>query len=121
MTDQIPYWVGLSIVPGIGPARMRALLDHFGNAQSTYSALYGDLIGAGLDSRTAEAVLSTRRKLDLDAEMEKLDRARVEALTWENEDYPKRLLEVNDAPPVLYTMGRIEDADSWAIGVVGTR
>jgi hypothetical protein len=26
MTDQLPYWIALSKVPGIGPARMRLLL-----------------------------------------------------------------------------------------------
>jgi DNA processing protein len=66
-------------------------------------------------------VLATRRRLDLDVEIGKLERAGVEALTWESDNYPKRLLEVDDAPPVLYAMGRIEDADGWAIGVVGTR
>src|SRR5439155_13566721 len=42
-------------------------------------------------------------------------------LTWETEGYPKRLRELDDAPPVLYALGELSAADDWAVGVVGTR
>src|SRR5215212_1888268 len=121
MTDQTTYWVGLSKVPGIGPARMRKLLEYFPSAQEAWSAQYTDLLQAGLDARTAEALLATRRDTDLDVEMERLEKMGARALTWESEGYPKRLLEVDDAPPVLYALGELTEADEWAIGVVGTR
>jgi DNA processing protein len=121
MTDQTAYWVALSKAPGIGPARMRRLLDYFGSAQEAWSATYSDLVQAGLDARTAEAVAASRREMDLDAEMERLEKAGVRALTLESEGYPKRLLEISDAPPVLYVLGELTEADEWAIGVVGTR
>src|SRR5947209_4226125 len=121
MTDQTAYWVGLCKVPGIGPARMRRLLDYFGSAQEAWGAAYPDLLQAGLDARTAEAVAACRREMDLDSEMERIEKAGVRALTLESEGYPKRLLEVSDAPPVLYVLGEMTEADGWAIGVVGTR
>ena len=121
MHDQTPYWVGLSRVPGIGPARMRALLNYFGDAESAWTAMYGDLALAGLDTRSAEALLATRRALDLDREMARLEKAGARALTWESPEYPDRLREVDNSPPVLYVLGQPAEEDKWAVGVVGTR
>jgi DNA processing protein len=121
MTIQTPYWIALSRVPGIGPARMRLLLDHFGSADEAWGALYGDLLQAGLDARTADALAVARQRFDLDKEMQRLAQAGVRALTWESEEYPERLREVDDSPPVLYVLGEFGEADGWAVGVVGTR
>lgn len=121
MIDATPYLLGLSRVPGIGPARMRLVLNYFESARDAWSAHYSELLAAGLDPRTADALISTRHALDLDSEMERLERAGVRALTWESEEYLERLREVDDAPPVLYALGQFEESDRWAVGVVGTR
>src|SRR5439155_4293173 len=102
MTDQTRYWIALSRVSGIGPARMRLLLEHFESPEAAWNALYADLLEAGLDAKTTEALAAARRDADLDAEMERLDKMGGRALTWETESYPKRLMEVDDAPPILY-------------------
>ena len=121
MNDQTPYWIGLSKVAGIGPARMRLLLNYFGNAEDAWNAPYADLREAGLDNKTAEAVASARRTANLDLELERLGKLGARALSWEHEDYPRRLREVDDSPPVLYVLGEFSESDDWAIGVVGTR
>jgi len=121
MNPQTPYLIGLSRVPGIGPARMRLLLNAFGEAEDAWRATYADLLAAKLDGKSADALIETRRALDLDTEIERLEAAGVRALTWAAEDYPERLREVDDSPPVLYAMGELVQADNWAVGVVGTR
>ncbi len=120
-SDQTPFWVGLSRVPGIGPARTRRLLDCFGSAEAAWCATRADLLASGLDHKSTEALIETRRTLDLHAEMRRLEKAGVQVLTWESEHYPVRLREVDDAPPVLYVRGELSPADSWAVAVVGTR
>jgi len=42
-------------------------------------------------------------------------------MTWEDSDYPRRLKEINQAPPVLFVNGSINVEDDWAVAVVGTR
>lgn len=75
----------------------------------------------GLERKSAESLVETRRRINLDAEVAKLDAANVRAHTWADDSYPERLREVADSPPVLYMLGEIVPADSWAVGVVGTR
>jgi DNA processing protein len=120
-TDQTPYFIGLTRVAGIGPVRMRRLLERFGNAETAWHATYADLLDCGLEIKIADALVETRRTTDLDREMERLDAAGARALTWESDDYPERLREVDDSPPVLYTLGDFAPSDSWAVAVVGTR
>lgn len=106
---------------GIGPVRMRRLLDYFGDADAAWHATPGDLRDAGLESKLAEALAETRRTTNLEREMERLHAAGARAITWVSKDYPERLREIDDSPPVLYTLGDFAPTDSWAVAVVGTR
>ncbi len=119
--DERKYWVGFNMVQGIGPARVRALLDFFGSLQEAWEASPGALREAGLDRRSLENLLSARGHLDLDREMARLQRAGVQVITWKDHDYPRRLRQIYNPPPVLYVLGTLMPQDEWAVAVVGTR
>ncbi len=119
--NDLPYWIGFNIVPGIGAARFQALFDHFGDAQTAWHANADDLRAAGLDRRSLENLLSHRARLDLDAELKKIERAGVKVLTSNRAGYPPLLRDVHHPPPVLYVRGALAQADEWSIGFVGTR
>ena len=119
--EGICYWVGFNKVPGIGAARLRALLDYFGDLEVAWRAPTHDLQQAGLDRRSLASLLRVRETLDLDAEMEQLQRAEVQVMTWNDEGYPPNLRQAYNAPPVLYLRGCLETRDEWAVAVVGTR
>jgi DNA processing protein len=53
--------------------------------------------------------------------MEKLNRYGVKVLTCHNTDYPARLKEIYDYPPLLYYRGCLLPDDEWSLAVVGTR
>ncbi len=120
VTD-LRYWVGFNIVQGIGPAKTRALLDHFGDLGAAWHASADALRAAGLDRRALANLLETRRTLDLEAEMARLERAGLRLITWESPDYPPLLAEIPDPPPLLYVKGELRPEDRWALAVVGTR
>ncbi len=101
--------------------KVRALLDFFGDLERAWTAEATALKQAGLDRRARSNLLKARAKLDLDAELEKLDRQNIKVLTWEDPAYPSRLLQIPDPPAVLYVRGQITTEDEWAFAVVGTR
>jgi DNA processing protein len=119
--SEIKYWVGFNIVRGIGPAKVRALLDHFGGLDLAWEATADQLRAAGLDDRALQSLLVTREKLDLDAEEARLQKAGVQVLTWSSPGYPERLQNIYHPPPTLYLKGSLIPADEWAVAVVGTR
>ncbi len=119
--QDIKYWVGFSLIPGIGPVRFNQLLKYFGNPAEAWQAGPADLKQAGLDTSAVRSITSSRPKISLEAEMEKLDRYGVKVLTWNDPQYPARLKEIYDYPPVLYVRGLLLPQDEWCVAVVGTR
>ena len=115
------YWVGFTLIPGIGRVRLARLEQHFGKLERAWQASATELETAGLDSRSIEAVISNRPKISLDAEMEKLERYKVTVLTLKDEAYPFRLKEIYEPPPVIYVRGSLTPEDDWSLAVVGTR
>jgi DNA processing protein len=119
--DDRVYWVLLTSVSQIGPARLARLLDRFGDAEAAWNAAPLDLAGAGLDRRALESLLTLRQKADPATEWRRIEASGATVLTLDDLDYPTRLREIPDAPPVLYVNGTLTDADDWAVAVVGTR
>jgi DNA processing protein len=119
--EKLKYWVGFSLIPGIGRARFSLLESHFGDLEAAWNASASDFKAAGLDARTVQAIASRRPRISLEAEMEKLEQYRVKALTWNDAAYPPRLKEIYDRPPLLYVRGALLPEDEWAVAVVGTR
>ncbi len=121
MREDLKYWIGFNMVPGIGPKRFEALLAHFGSVREAWHASSGYLEDAGLDRRSLKSLLSERAKLDLDAQVEQNLEAGITVLTWDDAAYPPLLKQIYDPPFVLYTRGELLSSDEWAMAVVGTR
>ena len=119
--DDLKYWVALSSVPQLGAARFRRLESYFGNLEHAWRAGLSQLREAGLDSRASEELIAARQQTDPDDGMASLMKSGVRATNWNRDDYPPRLKEITDAPPVLYYLGEIKPQDEWSVAVVGTR
>ena len=117
----LKYWVGFSLISGIGPVKFNQLENYFGSLENAWQAASADLKQAGLDKGAIQAINNWRPKISLEAEMEKLERYGVKVLTWRDPDYPARLEEIYDYPPVLYIRGSLVLEDEWCLAVVGTR
>jgi DNA processing protein len=115
------YWVGFTLIPGIGRVRLSRLEQHFGKLERAWQASSTELETAGLDNRSIESVISNRSKISLDDEMEKLERYKVTVLTIKDEAYPFRLKEIYEPPTVIYVRGSLTPEDDWSLAVVGTR
>ncbi len=119
--DDLKYWVGFSLIPGVGRARFSLLEKHFGTLEVAWQAPGSELRAAGLDTRTIQAILARRPKIDLEAEIANLAKNQVQAIAWSDDGYPPRLREIPDPPPVLYVKGSLRPEDEWSVAVVGTR
>ncbi|MBI2955456.1 MAG: DNA-protecting protein DprA [Chloroflexi bacterium] len=119
--DTARYWVGFTLVPGIGPVRLRRLLDHFGDIERAWRADPHHYARAGLDAKLAEALVAARGRVDLDEQMRRIARHGVDILTWDDSRYPERLKHIYASPSVLYLKGEILPQDDWSIAVIGTR
>jgi DNA processing protein len=119
--QEIKYWVGFSLVPGIGRVKMMQLESHFGNLAEAWKAVSADLRQSGLDTGSIRTINMWRPRISLDEEMAKLERHGVKVLTYHDDGYPARLKEIYDYPPLLYIRGSLLSEDEWCLAVVGTR
>jgi DNA processing protein len=119
--DDKRYWIGFNLVKGIGAVRLQGLMDFFGSLSTAWQAPEDGLKQAGLGPKIAARVIQVRSEVDLDRVMESFSRKGISILTWEDEQYPQRLKEIEQPPPVLYLRGTLISEDAWAVAIVGTR
>ena len=117
----LKYWLGFSLIPGIGPVRFGQLEAAFKTLEAAWQAGSSELKQAGLDENVVKSINKTRPKLDLDAEMHKLDDLNVHLITWHDKAYPARLKEIYNRPALLFIKGEIKIEDEWCVSIVGTR
>ncbi len=120
-TEKLKYWVGFNLVQGVGPVRVRRLLNHFGDLETAWHASPMELAAAGMERRAIQGIGATRARCDLDAEMARLAERGIRVLTWADEDYPRLLRPIPGSPPLIYVLGELKPEDAWAVAVVGTR
>lgn len=119
--DPRAYWIAFSLVRGIGAVRLKGLLTAFGSLENAWGASGPDLLAAGLSEKILENLQRIRRSVDLDALLFSLESRGIQALTWEDANYPRRLKEIDQPPPVLYVRGDVLLEDEWSVAIVGTR
>ncbi len=115
------FWIAFNQVPGIGPARLAALIDVCGSVEAAWKAPIQRLKEAGLDRRSLESLLATRRSLDLDAAWQRVVQSGARVYTWNDDDYPENLRQVPLSPPVIFVQGELVEEDRLAVALVGTR
>lgn len=119
--DHLAYWIGFNKVRGIGPQRFRALIDCCGSVEAAWRAPESTLRDAGLDRRSATALIEARDKLDLEAELARVRKSGAQIITWDDPAYPQRLLNIYDPPFVIFVRGELAPEDDFGVAVVGTR
>ena len=115
------FWIGFNLVKGIGAVRFKALLDYFGDARTAWQASPQALQAAGLSPKLVENLLKIRSQVSLELVWERMQTQGINILTWEDENYPRRLKDIDQPPPVLYLRGDLTPGDEWAVAIVGTR
>jgi len=114
--------IGLSLVSGIGPQRLRALLAAFDTPSEVFRASRTALTKVdGVGDQTAEAILTFDDRAAVEAEMERAQELGAELISPWDERFPNRLREIYDPPAYLWMRGSLPTTDAPMVTVVGTR
>jgi DNA processing protein len=110
------------MIRGIGPVRVRRLLEALGSPVEILRASECQLCSVtGIGADVAKSLRSWESQVDVAAELALVKDFGASVITMGCADYPVLLREIHDPPIVLYVWGGILDRDRHAIGVVGTR
>lgn len=120
-SSQYLGWLALALTPGLGARMAGKLLRVFGSPEAIFNASLTALEAQRLPAAVAQA-LHTRQPLSLAAkELAQAEAIGCRLLTWDEPDYPARLREIYDPPPLLYVRGKIELLNRHLISIVGAR
>ncbi len=114
--------VALMHVPGVGPARVAALVQHFGAAAAVMSAPARALRQVdGVGPQTARAIAAFDDPEAVEAQLRRAEQAGATLVTRWDAAFPPRLRQIYDPPVALWMRGALVEADARALAVVGTR
>jgi DNA processing protein len=106
---------------GLGPRRIKMLLEHFGSAltilEADKQALY-EVEGFG--NITIQALEEAKKNDWAEKELGRAEKLSIQLVHFESETYPNVLKQIYDPPPLLYVCGVLPTSER-AIGIVGTR
>jgi DNA processing protein len=122
LTNELIYQLSLSNVPGIGDHHTRILLQHFNKASSVFDAGISQLEQIeGIGKIRARAIKSYKDHSLAKQEAAFIAKYNIKKLFIQDEDFPKRMIDCNDAPSLLFFKGEANLNAPRMIGIVGTR
>lgn len=117
----LKYWLGLSLVSGLGPRYFDYLVTEFGNPEQVWEASLREVRKAGLPDSVLRSFADVRKDLDLEKELEKVFNLGLQIVTKEDESYPANLSLTERPPFLIFVKGGLSEADALSLAVVGTR
>jgi DNA processing protein len=121
MVDNISYLLALQSIDGLGPIRLKAVLEYFKDPKLAWDAEKQELLEIGIPKRVVELLSETRKKFHPEQYFEELQKSGIKWVTIFDENYPQSLKAIYDPPVVLYYKGELLPEDERAVAIVGTR
>jgi len=113
-------WLGLAHTRGLGGQSYRALLAAFGGPEQIYAAS-GSALKPYLTQPVIQRVSAGVDDAAIEPALRWLDAPGNHLVTLADSDYPQRLLEIPDPPPLLYLKGRRDLLGAPMLAIVGSR
>ncbi len=114
--------VALNLIEGVGPIRVRQLLEHFGDAPAILRASRQQLLQVrGIGEDTAESIVNWEKNVKLSGELKNIADFGCHVVTQSDPEYPEMLRQIYDPPIVLYVKGTLTAKDKNSVAMVGSR
>ena len=121
MNQADPAYVTLTLVPGIGRARLDMLLARFGTADAVLGASYQQLLSVSSISPAAATAIGEAKPAVGERVVRQTRDLGGQVLLPTGKDFPVTLREIPDAPTLLFAVGRLDYLSSASVAVVGSR
>lgn len=114
-------WLALALTPGLGPRRIHRAVGGMREAAELFRLPLTGLEALQIPSASARFIAEGKARQAAEAEWQKICNSGCSLMTFADADYPERLREIFDPPPVLWVRGDRSLLSRPAIAVVGTR
>lgn len=122
LNDKLLINVAISKAKGVHATTLRQLLERVGTVKEFFTLSQAELSNlTGIKSELFDITYRQNLLSEAEKEVEFIRRNHIDALFLDDEDYPSRLANCEDAPTMIYKLGNCDLDSRYIIGIVGTR
>lgn len=123
MENSLLNIITLTLLPGIGDVNAKRLIAYCGGVDAIFKEKKQQLLKIpGIGPKLVEALtLAPTYIKRAEKELQFIEKNKIKACFYLDDDYPRRLKPINDAPVLLYCKGNGNLNAERILGVVGTR
>ncbi|NCA94163.1 MAG: DNA-protecting protein DprA [Sphingobacteriia bacterium] len=118
---QMIYLNALNKIPGIGPQKMKLLMNRFGDSKKVWESDLSEIMAGGINEKLAQIIIRERVRINPELEWEKLTRENIRLIDFDSPDYPRLLKEIPSAPYLIYYKGDYDFNSRPLLAIVGSR
>ena len=123
MEKQLLYQIAVTLIPGIGDISGKRFVSYCGTAEAIFKETRKSLEKInGMREVTLDALSHPKDILKrAEQEVEFIEQNGIKPLFYQDADYPRRLLQCDDSPMMLYYKGNANLNANRVVAIVGTR
>jgi DNA processing protein len=114
-------WLALALTPALGPKRIVDAMRQMGTPSLVFALGLTELEGMRFPAQSAQFIFDGKARRAAEEEWGKVAAQKASIVTFGCPEYPERLKEIYDPPPVLWVRGDAKLLSRPSIAVVGTR
>ncbi len=114
-------WLALALAPGLGPKRILDAVKELESAGRIFTLPLTALEGLKFPAEAAQFIFDGKARRAAEEEWARVAAQSATLISYSCPDYPERLREIYDPPPVLWVRGNVKLLTRPSIAVVGTR
>ena len=120
--NQLIHKIGITFIPKVGVVTARNLISYCGNVEAVFRTSRKALLKIpGVGPEIAQSIISQNVLIRAEKEIEYLNKQNITPLFYLDNDYPKRLRHLFDAPILLYYKGNADLNSNRTVAIIGTR
>lgn len=114
-------WLAMTLAPGLGPKRILDAMKLLATPARLFQLSLTELEGLRLPAESAQFLFDGKAREAAEDEWARVVEQGATLVTYGCREYPDRLREIYDPPPVLWVRGAVELLTRPSIAIVGTR
>ncbi len=120
-TDETYYALAVHLVPGMGEATIRHLLNQTRSFEKIFSSSTEELAAYSIRKGVIEAIQNFNEWDRVEAEIKYMEKEQIQVVTLLDEAFPSRLLMQENTPSILFYKGAVDFNAQYMLSFVGTR
>lgn len=120
--DELKYLLALKEINGVGDVLAKHLIREVGHPKEVFQLSAGKLLKIPkISEKVAKEIVHFQHFDAVEKELIWCEEQSIRIVSFQSEDYPKRLLECHDSPLLLFVKGNAHLNPSKIVSIVGTR